>query len=294
MKYPATLVSFASVLLTATLLAPPGALARPADRALPIGCFARIKNGDQELTQIKAAGFDFAEIGLRDAVALPDADFDKLVAHARSLALPIRAAINFLPPELKVVGPEADPAKQQEYLTRAFARGERLGLQTVVFGSGRSRRAPDGLAPDAAFKQLVDFGRRAARAAARHKITIAIEPLGLDETNTITSVKQGLDLVKAVAHPHFRLVVDYYHFTLMKEDPAVVLQTGKHLQHVRIANPAGRAFPLDAAESDYATFFRNLAKVGYRGGVGIEARTGTLTDQAPRSVAFLRTLAAAR
>jgi sugar phosphate isomerase/epimerase len=164
----------------------------------------------------------------------------------------------------------------------------------VVFGSGRSRRAPDGLAPRAAFDQLVDFGKRAAREAARHRITIAIESLGLDETNTITSVQQALDLVQAVGHPSFRLVIDYYHFTLAKEDPAVVLKTGKVLHHVRIANPAGRAFPLDAAESDYATFFRNLRQIGYRGGVGIEARTGSLPQDGPRSATLLRALSAGR
>jgi sugar phosphate isomerase/epimerase len=282
-----------ALLLAAACLFPPPAIAKPAARPLAIGCFTRVKGPETELAQIKAAGFDFAEIGLRDAVALPDDEFDKLVARARALSLPLLAAINFLPPELKVVGPEADPAKQQEYLTRAFARGERLGLKTVVFGSGRSRRAPDGLAPAAAFKQLVDFGRRAAKEAARHKITVAIEPLGPDETNTITSVEQGIELVKAVGHPNFRLVVDYYHFTLAKEDPAAILKTGKYLHHVRIANPAGRAFPLAATESDYATFFRNLARIGYRGGVGIEARTGSLVEDAPRSVSFLRTLAAA-
>ncbi len=263
-------------------------------RALPIGCFAHTKDLEQELTQIKAAGFDFAEVGLRDVVALADPDFDKLLARLRDLKLPVRAAINFLPPDLKVVGPDADPARQKEYLGRAFARAQKLGLHTVVFGSGRSRRAPDGVAPRAAFDQLVDFGKRAAREAARHEITIAIESLGPDETNTINSVQQAIELVKAVAHPSFRLVVDYYHFTLAKEDPAVILQTGKYLHHTRIANPAGRAFPLDAAESDYATFFRNLRQIGYRGGVGIEARSGTLAQDGPRSATLLRALSAGR
>ena len=94
---------------------------------------------------MKAAGIEFVEIGLRNVVALTDAEFDQLVARSRALGLPVRAAINFLPPELKVVGPDVDVPPSRRYLARAFARAQRLGLKTVVFGSGKSRSFPDGL-----------------------------------------------------------------------------------------------------------------------------------------------------
>ena len=162
----------------------------------------------------------------------------------------------------------------------------------MVFGSGKSRRFPDGYAPDQAFHQLVEFGRLAAAQARKHDIVIAIEPLGPDETNTINDVAAGMRLVRAVGHPNFQIVVDYYHLTLAREPPAVMLTTRKQLRHVRIANPDGRAFPLDAAEADYAGFFRHLKQIGYRGGIGIEARKGDPATDGARSVAFLRALAA--
>ena len=90
---------------------------------------------------------EFVEVGLRDVVALTDAEFESLLARSRALKLPVRAAINFLPTDLKVVGPEIDVAAQRTYLAGAFARAKRLGLQTVVFGSGKSRRSPEGFAP---------------------------------------------------------------------------------------------------------------------------------------------------
>jgi D-psicose/D-tagatose/L-ribulose 3-epimerase len=161
----------------------------------------------------------------------------------------------------------------------------------VVFGSGRSRRFPDGFPADQAFRQLVEFGRRAAVLAHKHKLVIAIEPLGPDESNTINDVGEGMRLVRKVGHASFQIAVDYYHLTLAKEPPKVVLETRKHLGHVRIANPDGRAFPLAATESDYATFFRHLKQVGYRGGIGIEARKGDPATDGARSVAFLRTMA---
>ena len=279
--------------IAATLIWAAGAAAAaPAPvPGFPIGCFVRVQE-PASLDVMKAAGMEFVEVGLRDVVALTDAEFEALVARSKALSLPVRAAINFLPPELKVVGPEVDRAAQRAYLAKAFARGQRLGLQTVVFGSGKSRRSPEGFAPDRAFRQLVEFGRLAAAQASKQGIAIAIEPLGPDETNTINDVATGMRLVKAVGHRNFQIVVDYYHLTLAREPPAVMLATRKHLGHVRIANPTGRAFPLDASESDYASFFRHLKQIGYRGGIGIEARKGDPATDGPRSVAFLRTLAA--
>jgi D-psicose/D-tagatose/L-ribulose 3-epimerase len=284
-------------LLAALATAVPPAAAAPAAaptppppvKGYPVGCFTRLDPGGLE--EVKAAGFEFAEVGLRNAVTLSDADFDQLAARVKALGLPVLAAINFLPPELKVVGPEVDRGKQDEYLGRAFARAQRLGLKVVVFGSGRSRTAPEGFSADEAFRQLVEFSRRAAGLAAKHKLRIGIEPLGKEEAGLIHTVAEGVKLARAVGHPAFGLVVDYYHLSKAGEDPAVLVQARNRLYHVRIANPTGRAFPRAAGEADYAGFFARLKQIGYRGGIGIEARTGTVAADGPTSVALLRTLA---
>jgi sugar phosphate isomerase/epimerase len=278
------------ILLVASLLFTTAVAVPPPVPGYPIGCQVKLTGPDLE--QAKAAGFEHAEVSLREVVALPDADFEALRARATKLALPVRAAIGFLPPDLMVVGPKVDKAAQQAYLTRAMARAGRLGIGTVVFGSAGSRKFPPGFSRDEAVKQLVDFGRRAGTEAQKQHVVIAVEPLGPEDTNTVNNVPEALALIRAVDHPGFKLVVDYYHLRLAKEDPAVILQARGLLQHVRIANPTGRAYPLDAKESDYASFFDVLAKIGYRGGIGVETRTGTLTAEGPRSVSFLRGLAA--
>jgi sugar phosphate isomerase/epimerase len=277
------------LLFTAALLAVAPA-APPPVPGHPIGCQVKLTGPDLE--QAKAAGFEHAEVSLRDVVALSDEDFEALRARAAKVGLPVRAAIGFLPPDLMVVGPWVDKTKQQAYLTRAMARAGKLGIATVVFGSAGSRKFPLGFTRDKANMQLVDFGRRAGAEAQKQHVVIAVEPLGREDTNTVNSVPEALTLIKAVGHPGFKLVVDYYHLRLAKEDPNTLLEAKGLLQHVRIANPTGRAYPLDAKESDYASFFAVLKKIGYQGGIGVETRTGTLTGEGPRSVAFLRTLAA--
>src|SRR5207247_11193711 len=108
----------------------------------------------------------------------------------------------------------------------------KLGVEVLVFGSGGARRVPDGFAREEAFKQLVDFGRRAAREARSHGITIAIEPLRKQETNIINTAAEGLELVNAVADPNFQLMIDFYHLASEREDPAIVFRVKDHLRHL--------------------------------------------------------------
>jgi sugar phosphate isomerase/epimerase len=264
---------------------------------LAVGYTGDIK-GDA-LEQAKAAGFEFADIDLGGVVALSDEEFAKLVTRVQGLGLPVRGAIHLLPNDLKVVGPAVDKAKQREALAlaRALGRAAKLGARLVVFGASASRKAPDGFASARAFAQLVDFGRRAAVEAKKHGITLLVKAFRREETNTINSTAEALELVQAVAHPNFELLVDAYQMALIKEDPAVILQARRHIRLVQIANPAadppGRAFPFADAEWDYAGFFRYLVDIGYQGGISIEGRApGGLAADAPRSIALVRRLAA--
>jgi len=158
----------------------------------------------------------------------------------------------------------------------------------VVFGSGGARRVPDGFPKDDAFKQLVEFGRRVAQEARTHNITIAVEPLRRQETNIINSAAEGLELVNAIDHPNFQLMIDFYHLASEREDPAIVLRAREHIRHLHMANPQGRVYPLAWDEYDYAPFFANLRTIGYDKRMSIEASTKDFPIEAPRAIALLR------
>jgi alpha-galactosidase len=255
---------------------------------LPIGYCTGGEGRSPE--EAKAAGFEFVEVRLRDVAALSDEEFANLRARTRRLGIPVRSAINLLPADMKVVGPELDRARQEAYLRRALARGAQLGIKLAVFGSGGSRTAPPGYPREVAWRELVDFGRRAASAARQHGITIVIEALRRQETNMVNTAAEALALVRAVKHANFQMLVDHFHMSAENEDPAIVLEAREHIRHVQIANPDGRTFPGATDESDYGTLFRHLRRIGYRGGISIEARTADFATDAPRSIALLRRL----
>src|SRR6266540_126932 len=157
-----------SVLPLALVLSftPPAVTLQPAK--VKVGYCTGLSN----LEAAKAAGFDYVELPATEIASLSDADFDTAAAKIKQLGIATPVANLFLPSTLKVTGPQTDPEQQMAYVRKAFTRLSKLGTEIVVFGSGGARRVPDGFAKEEAFKQLVDFGRRAATEARLHGITI--------------------------------------------------------------------------------------------------------------------------
>ena len=245
--------------------------------------------GLKGLEGAKAAGFDYAELATTEITGLSDADFDAAVEQAQKVGLPTPNANLFLPGTLRLTGPDAvSPEEQLAYVKKAFTRLNRLRVRTLCFGSGGARRVPDGFSKEAAFAQLVAFGKRIAPEAKANGITVVIEPLRRQETNIINTTAEGLALVKAVDHPNFELLIDFYHLASEKEDPAIILEARDHIRHLHMANPEGRIFPQRWEEYDYAPFFANLRRIGYTGGISVEASSKDIPTEAPRAIALLR------
>ncbi|HET7220899.1 MAG TPA: sugar phosphate isomerase/epimerase [Vicinamibacterales bacterium] len=241
------------------------------------------------LETAKAAGFDYAELGVTEIAALSDADFDAALERVKAVGIPTPNANLFLPATLRLTGPQsATPDEQMAYVKKAFARLNRLGVKILCFGSGGARRVPDGFAKEEAFAQLVAFGKRIAPEARANGITVVIEPLRRQETNIINTTAEGLALVKAVGDPNFELLIDFYHLASEKEDPKIILEARDHIRHLHVANPQGRVFPLQWEEFDYAPFFANLRQIGYTGRISVEASSRDVPSEGPRAIELLR------
>jgi sugar phosphate isomerase/epimerase len=258
----------------------------PAVEGFPIGWCIRVQGSAPD--DARAAGFEYVELALQDVLGLSDEDFEKTLARLKAIGLPALTGYNFIPNELLLVGPQVDRARQDEHVKRGLGRLERLGLKYVVLGSGPARKVPEGFSSKEAQKQLVDFSRRFAREARKHKITVLLQPLRKTDTNLVNTVAEALPVVKAVGQPNFGLLVDYSFMVIEKEDPAILAKAKPYVRHVWISNPNGRVYPMSADEADYAAFFRALKQIGYRGGVSVHARTDSFFADAPRALAFLR------
>ena len=123
------------------------------------------------------------------------------------------------------------------------------------------------------------------REARHHDCDRAVAPPGIEHHQ---SAAEGLKLVKAIDHPNFQLMIDFFHLASENEDPAIVTEAGSRLRHLHTANPQGRVFPLKWEEFDYAPFFAKLRAAGYDQRISVEASTKDFSGEAPQSITFLR------
>ena len=273
-------VGLATVLIAA--IASPIGQAQPA--AVQVGWCA----GLARLADAKAAGFDYVELNTTEFATMSDADFEAAFTRAKEVGLPTPASNSFVPGTIRLTGPDTDQAAQMAYVTKAFDRAQRLGIQVIVFGSGGARRVPDGFSKETAFAQLVDFGKRIAPEARKRNITIAVEPLRRQESNIINTAAEGLALAEAIGDPNFQLMIDFYHLASEQESPAIVARAGARLRHLHMANPIGRVFPQRWEEFDYAPFFAALRASAYDKRISIEATPANFAEDAPRAIALVR------
>ena len=242
------------------------------------------------LPAAKRIGFDYAELSLSAAAALSEEDFTALFVAVRENGLPVEAMNMLFPGSIKLVGPEADLDAAQAYLAKAFPRAQALGAEVVVFGSGRARMIPDGVAAADAQKALAAAAQLAGAEAAKYNLTIVMEPLNRGETNSVNSLAEGKAIVDAVNRPNVRLLADYYHMAVEKEPMTEIAAAGS-LTHTHIARGAGRTYPLAKSEDDYEGFFRALSDIHYAGRMSIEGGTQDFEADAPAALTFLRALA---
>jgi sugar phosphate isomerase/epimerase len=239
---------------------------------------------------IREAGWDFVEVGVQGVLQglAPDAEWTGPELVAKS-ALPTPSANVLVPGTLKITGPDADlDGKLRPYMTRVLARAPKVGIRTLVFGSGGARNVPEGFDRGRAFEQVVAFARTCAEVAAGHGVTLVFEPLNRKECNIINSVAEAMEYVRAVNHPNMQCLVDSYHFWLEDEPLENLRAAMPHIRHVHVADKVGRVAPGLSGEADYRPFFRVLKDGGYAGSIAVEAGKFDVAADGARVLAFVK------
>lgn len=223
---------------------------------------------------IKSSGLDFIEPGLAKAAAMPEKEFLAAAARLEEADVPVLSANWFLPPTLKVVGPDVDDKKSLAFLELALGRAAHLGAKAVVFGSPGSRSIPTGWAELEAREQMIRFCRLAAEVIqeSNFDLRIAVEHVNRTETNFLNTFAEALAITREIDRPQIGLAADFYHFAMEGEGSDVMREAADLICAVQLANPDGRCFPKANADiPGIDVFFEHLAGIGYRGGVSVEA-----------------------
>ncbi|MBC7783980.1 MAG: sugar phosphate isomerase/epimerase [Burkholderiales bacterium] len=234
----------------------------------------------------KAAGWDYIEESVQGALKgqVSDAEW----AAPAAGVLPTIAANSMVPAAIPIVGPNVSVAALEAYMTNVLARAPRLGIKTVVFGSGPARNVPDGFDRNRAVDQITTFLNLIAPIAQKNGVTIVIEPLNKSESNILNTVGESMTYVKRVNHPNIQCLVDSYHFWLEDEPLANLEEAMPWIKHVHVADRDGRVAPGESGTSDYASFFKVIKQGGYDLGCSVECRGFDFDKHGTKILGFLK------
>jgi sugar phosphate isomerase/epimerase len=249
-----------------------------------LGMVARI---DQD-SLLYASGFSLMgeSVGRMLSPSLTEAEFQANIKKMNNTKTKVYVCNVLFPATLKIAGPEVDEAQVLAFVDQVFYRAKRAGVPVIVLGSGGSRRLPEGYDNQTAKTAFTGLCRKMAKVAKKHGITIAIESLNSGETNFLNTLQETAEVVKQVDHPNFRLNADIYHMMKENESPQQIIDAGKIIVYVEIAEKEGRTMP-GVKGDDFRPYFRALKSIGYKGPVVIEGKVNNPAKEIPFAAEYL-------
>ncbi len=244
--------------------------------------------GIEHIEDLAKIGYDYIELPLAQIMDLQDEAFAVLKHQVEASHIPCEVCNNFFPAHIRLTGNKTNKDEISKYVEEALIRAAQLGVRIIVFGSSGAKNVPEDFPFEIAWNQLVRLLQDVSESAKRWGITVVIEPLNQLESNIINTVEEGLKLARDVDRKNIKLLVDYYHLVMEKENLSVINNTEQYIRHVHFANPDKRVFPLNTDTEDYSLFFSYLKRSGYRDRISIEAYSKDLYKDAAASLKLLK------
>ncbi|MEM9940374.1 MAG: sugar phosphate isomerase/epimerase family protein [Planctomycetota bacterium] len=159
--------------------------------------------------------------------------------------------------------------KTGEYLAQLAKICHQLGGKIMVFGSPPQRNLPAGVTPDQAFDYAVNVFQSVAPVLESYQVTLAIEPLGPEETDFILTAEQAVEIAEAVDSDFVKLHLDVKAMsTESKPIPEIIRNSKQWLVHFH-ANDPNRQGP-GMGTVDFEPIFRTLAEIDYQNWISVE------------------------
>ena len=160
-------------------------------------------------------------------------------------------------------------ASTANYLGQLTSLCEDLGGKVMVFGSPQQRNLPEGVSLEEGLDRAAAVLRAVADQLADRDITIAIEPLGLEETNFLCTAAQGKALIDAVGSPKVKLLLDVKAMSTESIPiPELISTHIGDLIHFH-ANDPNRLGP-GMGEVDFRPIIKTLENESYGGWISVE------------------------
>ena len=213
--------------------------------------------------QAKRLGYDALELFPGDPQALPDpAALGGLAVSA------VGSGAGLVKHKLSFTSPDADVrAKAKQFVRDLSAAAARFNAP-VIIGSMQGRWG-DGLTRDEALGWLAEALAELGDHAAQLGVPLLYEPLNRYETNLLTTLADGVELLTRSGLANVKLLADLFHMNIEEADLAAAIRAaGRHVGHVHFADSNRRA--VGGGHTDMLPVIEALNDVGYAGYLSAE------------------------
>ncbi len=166
-------------------------------------------------------------------------------------------------------------SQAREYIDEAVAYATALSCRHVNVVPGKTSRSTS------ADAVCIDNLTYACQLAARHRLSIVIEPLNTRSVPGayLHTLDHAIELITAVDADNLKLMFDCFHMQIMHGNvTSLLLKNLASIAHIQFAAVPDRAEP-DSGELDYPVIFGELQRAGWSGFLGAEYHPVTTTDE---------------
>jgi len=228
---------------------------------------------EEKLEQAARAGIQSVELG-GEHLDWDGPQLDRFLRLAQSFRLKIDS-VTAIPyarmDEFSMVNPARREAMLAE-LKRNIERAKRLECPAILLLTGKRVK---GLSREDQWKSLVDNCKRCGDLVEEAGLKAVVEPLN-DKIETpgyfLTTVKQGVKLMRETAHPSVGLVFDIYHEQVQTGNIIdTIREAADYTRIYHVADNPGRHEP-GTGELNYPNIYRAIGKTGFHGHIAMEFR----------------------
>lgn len=144
-----------------------------------------------------------------------------------------------------------------------------MGGSVMVWGSPRQRSLESGCAYADAFERAAEFWRELGEHCAPLGIRVALEPLGPNETDFLTTAEETVGIIEEIGHPNIQLHLDIKAmYTERKAIPEIIRECCGHTIHFHANDPNLQGPGM--GNLDMGPIFDALVASGYDNWVSVE------------------------
>jgi sugar phosphate isomerase/epimerase len=217
----------------------------------------------------KALGFDAVEVFPPSPDAVDAGQLRRLLDdHGLALAA-VGTGAGWVRQRLTLCLPDAAARQKARDFVRSIIDFAGPFRAPAIIGSMQGRHG-DGVDAATATGYLREALEDLGEHAKQYNVPLLFEPLNRYETNMVSTVEAGVELLRSLSTKNVRLLADLFHMNIEEADIAAAVRAGKgYIGHVHFVDSNRR--PAGLGHIDYAPTVVALKEIGYDGFASAEA-----------------------